>query len=111
MEFFRLFRNKRRIDIAEDDFSSSVSRMQQRGRIPDQSGSLGLLFSYGRLAKKLTVDELSQKTGVEREKIVDFELGTLSLSEATSVAEALKTRLRVDEKAYKKTLLSSAQKQ
>ena len=63
------------------------------------------------MTKKLTVDELSQRAGIQKERIIDLELGTLSLSEATAVAEALKPILKIDEKTYRLILLSSAQKQ
>jgi hypothetical protein len=98
------------ITISQEDLTHSLERSCQRGVHDTGYDYLGVTFGARRLDKKITVDELSEITGVNREDIIDLELGGFYLREAVEVAAKLKDGLGIKQKDYNTILILTTKK-
>ncbi|KKU09914.1 MAG: hypothetical protein UX13_C0026G0030 [Candidatus Woesebacteria bacterium GW2011_GWB1_45_5] len=98
------------LSIPLSDMEDSIDRGFDREIYHSVHNELGFFFSMTRLDLGLTVDELSKTSGVNRNDIIDLELGSFYLPEATQVAEKLKDSLKIDDETFKKALLANAVK-
>ncbi len=91
--------------LSASQLRESQDRGKERDVIEDQYGSLSLLFSAARKHKSLTVEELSNMSGVDINDIVDLECGMHRLPQAVRVAENLRETVEVDVRKYALVLL------
>lgn len=102
---FRKRNEKKDLLISASQLGESQDRGKERDVIEGQYGSLSRLFSAARKSKSLTVEELSNMSGVDVDDIVDLECGSHRLIQAVKVAENLRGAIEVDERKYVLILL------
>ena len=93
--------------LFEDEFESARSAFE-RGVDRSQFDLLGKLIAGARKSLGLSIDDLSKKTGVTKEDLIDLELGSFFLPEAVVVAEKVKKTLRVNDEDYKFAIIKSS---
>jgi len=103
----RSLRSFDQINITTEDMLGSIDRSHQRGITKSEYNILGVAFGAIRLDHKLTVDELSLKSGVPREDIIDLELASFHLHEAVEIAFKLKGALEINQENYNRILSST----
>jgi len=106
----RSMRNYDDLEISLKDMSESIQRSRQKGIRSYEYDNLGIVFCARRVDKKMTVDELSKATGVDRKDIIDLELSSFHLSEAIEIAARLRECLGIKSSEYNTILASSTRK-
>lgn len=76
-----------------------------------ESSMLGHVVGAARRDAGMTFEDLAERSGLPLEDIIDLNLGTLRLSEATQLAEKLKTLLPINEDHYRNALLADSKKE
>lgn len=99
--------DRKRLGFTGSQLRESLLRGSKKGVKSEQSYVLAHFFSVARIEANLTIDELSEKTGVKTDELIDFELRQLHKYEAVKVAEALKETLNIEDELYKKILLDN----
>ncbi len=106
MERFWEKKPKKNLNLTSSQIYDSSLRGQERGiREKDETAALSHLFAVARRKIKLSVSELSEKSGVSENDIIDLELRQFHRYQSAEVAEKLNGFLNIDEDKYRKSLL------
>lgn len=97
-------------DISPEKLQDSAKRSEARGILTAPYRYLHTEFHEHRKTLGITIERLSQQTGVPKEDIIDLETASLWLPEAIEVAEKLRHTLKIDDEAFRKILIKSTRR-
>lgn len=94
-------------DITSKQIDESSMQAKARGlRTPDYQ-NLGQLISRYRQSMGISIEQLSQNSGICPEDILDLELSNLHRGRAVELVAKLKPILDIDNNEFKKVVLTS----
>jgi hypothetical protein len=98
------------LDPSIEDLVDSADRLRAAEYIDPRSIEVARVFAAQRVKQRLAFASLSQTTGLEVGKLIDFEIGALPLSETCLVAEQLRAVIKIEDNKYRDLLLSAGKK-
>ena len=116
MEFFRnLFKSKKppeffHSELSREDVRAAAKRSFERGIGQTDNIGLGRLVNLSRRKANLSLKDLSEKTGITREDLIDLESATLPLPEMVSLLQRVKEVIGLSDKKINEELFDATKK-